>query len=323
MPDTPHSPVIGIDLGGTNINLGVIDAEARVIGRLHLSTQAAQGQTAVLDRLAQAIHDVCDAANVQLKDIAAVGIAAPGAIDMPSGIVLEAPNLKWTNVPLRDELRTRIGRQVVVDNDVNAGIWGEYKLGAARGFRDCLGVWCGTGVGGGLVLDEHLHHGSLHTAGEFGQMTIEPHKPRGQRTIEDYCSRTGISRLVREWAKDFPGSALTPENDDPKYITQNKKLADAWKAGDKLAGKVVEQAAHLLGIGIANVVTLLAIEAVVIGGGVAECLGSDFVKLTRKSFEDHVFPQSHKKCVLTITQLEDQAGLLGAALMARNEHPHC
>ena len=200
-------------------------ADSNVIGRLHLE-HACGPRPDGGARSAGAGDSRCGgAANVSINDIAAVGIAAPGAIDMPNGIVIEAPNLKWPNIPLRDELRRRIGRQVVVDNDVNAAIWGEFKLGAGRGFRDCLGVWCGTGVGGGLVLDGHLHHGSLHTAGEFGQQTIYPHAPRGGRIIEDFCSRTGISRLVRRMGEGFSWFHAAP---DPKAIRNISRRIKNW-----------------------------------------------------------------------------------------------
>lgn len=307
---------IGIDLGGTNAQLGALDVEHGIVARIGLKTQAAEGFDAVLDRLAEGVRELCREASVELEQIASVGIAAPGAIDIPNGVVLEAPNLGWRNVPVRDLLQQRVGRPVLVDNDVNAAAWGEFQLGAAADFADCLGVWLGTGVGGGLVLDGQLYHGSLFTAGEFGQQTIEPHEPRGRRTIEDHCSRTGMSRVIRTWLPEYPDSVLADTAQGPDAVTPNKVLTAAWHDGDALAELVVSNAANLLGIGIANAVTLLAIECVIIGGGVTEALGQPFVDLVRRSFDEYVFPAVNRSCELRITKLEADAGLLGAALLA-------
>src|SRR5688572_4116617 len=150
------SLIVGIDLGGTNMQVGVVDERNRIRGRAGKKTKAREGADAVIDRIAAAIKEACNDAEVTLRDIDAVGIAAPGAIDMPRGVILEAPNLRWYDFPLRDILRRKIRRPVVVDNDVNGAVWGEFCLGAAKprakkGLGDVLGVWVGTGVGGGLV----------------------------------------------------------------------------------------------------------------------------------------------------------------------------
>ncbi len=309
---------IGIDLGGTNAQIGVVEGARSLAARIGIKTKAGEGCEAVLDRLAEGIAKVCEQASARLDDIVAVGIAAPGAIDMPNGVVLEAPNLGWHNVPLRDFLVQRIGRPVVVDNDVNAAAWGEFRLGAAQGEADCLGVWLGTGVGGGIILNGRLHHGSLFTAGEFGQQVILPEESHGRRFIEDHCSRTGMSRLIRAWSVEFPDSKIASHNQSRGFITSNESLASAWNAGDALATKIVEHAARLLGVGIANAVTLLAVGCVVIGGGVTESLGQSFVNLVRQSFDAEVFPQANRRCRIVMTTLAEDAGLLGAAMLADN-----
>jgi glucokinase len=319
--------VIGIDLGGTNMQVGVVDGRNRLLGRAGKKTKAREGAAAVIDRIAAAVKLACDDAGVTMKSIAAVGIAAPGAMDMPRGIVLEAPNLRWNDFPLRDVLRRRLRRPVVLENDVNGAVWGEYCLGAARPSRsksaarhrndDVLGVWVGTGVGGGLVFGGQLFHGSYFTAGEVGWCTLFPGGKKGRRTVEDFCSRTGMSRTILERIKRFPKSKLLDETEGTGEVTGSKQLARAYRAHDRLAMEVVNEAAHLLGIAIANYVTVLSVGTVVIGGGVTEALGKPYLDRISRSFRAHVFPRRCADARLVMTKLKDDAGVLGAAMLAR------
>lgn len=326
MPPTRVKPfVIGIDLGGTNMQSAVVGPTNAILGRDHRKTFAREGLRAVVDRIVECVQRACAQAGVPLHRAAAVGIAAPGAIDIPRGVVLDAPNLGWRNVPLRTLLRRRLKRPVVVDNDVNGAVWGEYHLGACkpRGSRrtarpaDVLGVWLGTGVGGGLVLRHQLFHGTLFTAGEVGQTVIQPHGRKGRRTVEDYCSRTGMSRSIRNLRREYPRSTLHGAEDARIRQVHSRDLARAFAARDPLAMRVVHEAADLLGVALANWVTVLALDTVIIGGGVAEALGSPFLKLVRRSFDRDVFPARSRKARLLMTTLRDDAGLLGAALLAK------
>jgi glucokinase len=311
------SLVVGIDLGGTNMQIGVVDAQNRIVGREGRKTKAEEGKTEVIKRIVRGVEKACEDAKVAIKDLAAVGIAAPGAIDIPRGVVLDAPNLKWRNAPLRDLLQKRLSCPVVVDNDVNGAVWGESVLGAGRGRGDLLGVWMGTGVGGGLVINGKLFYGEFFTAGEVGQTVLFPNGEKGRRTVEDFCSRTGISRTIQDHLKKHPKSILHEITAGTGQITGSKQLAKAYTQRDALAVSVVDESADLLGIAIANWITVLAIDTVIIGGGVTEALGSPYLSRIRKSFKKHVFPARCQKCRLIMTKLKDDAGLLGAALLAR------
>lgn len=318
------SLVVGIDLGGTNMQVGVVDARGRIIGREGKKTKSEEGQAEVINRIVRAVNQACDDARVTLKDIAAVGIAAPGAIDIPRGVVLEAPNLKWYDAPLRDILQKRLKRPVVVDNDVNGAVWGEFVLGAGKIARradgeggDVLGVWMGTGVGGGLVINGRLFYGEFFTAGEVGQTVLFPNGGPGRRTVEDFCSRTGISRTIQERIKKYPKSILHEITEGTGKITGSKQLARAYRHKDPLAVSVVDESADLLGVAVANWITVLALDTVIIGGGVTEALGAPYLARIRQSFKKHVFPKRCQKCRLVMTKLKDDAGLLGAALLAR------
>lgn len=313
MTERGVAPVVGLDLGGTNMQIGVVDESAGVVAAHRCKTNAHLGVDSVIDAMTGGIEAACLAADLAVADVAAVGIAAPGAVDIPRGVVLEAPNLGWTDLPLRDIIARRLDRPVVVDNDVNAAAWGEYRLGAGRGAHSVLGVWVGTGVGGGLVLDGRLHHGPLFTAGEIGQSVIMPDAASPYRTLEDLCGRRGMQQIIADRLPDHPGSRL--EGDGP---VGTRLLTEAFATGDELAVDVVHRAADLLGLAAANLVTVLAIDRVLLGGGITESLGDPFVDRVGASFRRNVFPASHGvACEVRMTELRNNAGLLGAAMLAR------
>ncbi len=309
--------VVGVDVGATNLQFGVVDGGNVIIGRARGKAEGRAGLERVVANVVNGIGEACEAARLPVRDLGAVGIAAAGANDKPRGVVLSAPNLGWTDVPLRDILEKALPCPVVLDNDVNGAAWGEYRLGAGRGRGDLLGVWVGTGIGGGLVLNDRIYHGDCFTAGEVGHAVIAPDGEPGERTIEDLCSRTGMLRAMRKRRKEFPGSPLLKLTEQQDATLGTRAIADAWKAGDSLARLVVERGAYLLGAGIANWVTVLSLDTVIIGGGITEALGEPYLDLMRESFRADVFPPSLAACELRMTHLAADAAILGAALLAR------
>jgi glucokinase len=313
----PDAPVIGIDVGGTNMQFGVVDAGNAIVGRAAAKTEAAEGLDHVLDNLVVGLEAACRAADLTPPDIAAVGVVAAGAMDIPNGIVLIAPNLGWHDVPLRDLLQQRIGRPVVLDNDVNGATWAEYHLGAGDGQGDALGVWVGTGVGAGLVLGRRIHTGDFFTAGEIGHTVIEPSGPPGRRTVEELCSRTGIRNVIGDCLADYPDSIIHDLIGADLNRLGTDQIKRAYERGDHLAVDVAHRAADLLGIAIADTVTMLAMRSVFIGGGITEALGEPYFNRVRASFLAEVFPDRCRDCRLVMTKLAADSGLLGAALLAR------
>ncbi len=311
-------PVIGIDLGGTNMQIGVVSPDNKVIGRSKKKTRAAEGMAKVLDRIAEGVTEACAEAKVNVKQLAGIGIGAPGAIDPHEGIVLQAPNLRWRDVPLAAILRKRFGVPVVVDNDVNVAVYGEWKAGAGKGVNDLVGVWLGTGVGGGLVLNGHLYYGHFFTAGEVGHTILFPFAPPGSQKLEENCSRTAIVdrllRLVRVRKSIIPQLA-----DNDLSEVRAKTVSQAYAKGDRVTHDVIENAADLLGIAIANIVTTLSLPRVVLGGGLSEAMGEDLVKPVREAVRKYVFPDACKKVDVVCTKLMENAGLLGAAMLAREK----
>jgi glucokinase len=311
--------LVGIDLGGTHMQIGVVDPTGRIVAEHRATTGAADGQEAVIGRIADGVREACRRAGLDLEHLRGVGIAAPGAIDMPRGVILSAPNLGWSNTPLRDLLQRQLGRPVVVDNDVNGAVWGEHRLGAGRGRSSALGIWVGTGVGGGLVLDGRLYRGPRHTAGEIGQSVARPDAPTGARTVEDLASRTGMGRQIARLLPEHPRSILHQSGIADRGSVSTAELAEALAAGDELAELVLDQATRILGTAIANWVTVLSLDTVIFGGGVTEVLAEPFVDRIRRQMQADVFPPDLGNCDLRITELRNNAGLLGAALLAEEE----
>jgi len=310
--------VIGIDLGGTNMQIGVVSPALKVVGRAKKKTRSMEGSQRVIDRLIDGVHEACVNAKISLKDISAIGIGAPGAVDPRRGMVLEATNLRWNDYPLAAVLSRKFGHHVVVDNDVNAAIYGEYRLGAAKGQDEVLGVWVGTGIGGGLILGGKMYYGATYTAGEIGHTILFPNTPPGSRSLENNCSRTAIvDRLVRLIRANHP-SAITDLADGDLSDVKARIVAQAYAKNDRLTRLVVDNAAEMIGISVANVVTLLGIQRVVIGGGLTEAMGENLVGKIRESARRHAFPEVCRKVEVVATKLEADAGLLGAAMLARD-----
>lgn len=311
---------LGIDLGGTNIQAAIYDVSKQAIV-LHdgTKTKAKDGSDAVLGRIEKLCNKLLDEAKLKQSDIAGLGIGAPGAIDIKKGIVLRAPNLDWDKFPLRDELSKRFPFDVVVDNDVNVGAWGEYKAGAGRGFDEQMAIFVGTGVGAGLVLGGEIYHGTNHTAGEIGHTIVGGRGTLGHRTVEDLASRTSMVRRLRHMIDVNHKTIVTELVDGDLTKIRSKVLAQAFHQGDELTVEIVEDAARYIGMAIANTVTLLSLPCVVLGGGASEAMGKPWLKLVRNTFEAHVFPKKLKDTKIMLSELEDGAGPIGAALLAADK----
>jgi glucokinase len=309
--------VIGVDLGGTNIQAGVVNARHQVIARAKNKTHADNGKDTVVHRIIKTIEEAIEESKVKPSQITGVGIGAPGTIDAKKGIVRLAVNLRWNDFPLARELKAKLKMPVTLDNDVNVGAWGEYVAGAAKGQGDLLALFVGTGIGGGLVLNGQLYAGHYGTAGEIGHVILHADGALGRSTLENCASRTNIVRLLTDLIRANHPSSLGKANDPDLDNIRSKAIAEALDKKDPLTVEVVRQAAHYCGIAIANAVTLLSLSCVVVGGGMVEAAGKTFVDWVRDSFQDNVFPPELGKCKILASKLGDDAGVIGAADLAR------
>jgi glucokinase len=323
VPKTEAPFIVGVDIGGTSIKCSVIDPSEvlkkpkdGVLGRAKADTDAAEGPEAVMARIGEVAREACEEAGIGFGDLGAVGIAAAGAVDHHEGVVLKAVNLKWENLPLARLLKEEMGIPVAVENDVRAAVYGEQRAGAAKGCRDVFGVWVGTGIGGGLILNNELFFGHFGTAGEFGRGVVLPWSPPGEGSLEQVCSRTGISETIVRLLRSNRESVIEkPESGDPTAI-RSKEIRRAFEKGDALVTEVVEHAAQVLGVAVGGVVTLLSLECVVLGGGFVDALGEPYAELVGKGVCKSAFPDACREVKVVRSSLGDDAGPVGAALLA-------
>ncbi|CAG1010847.1 glucokinase [Phycisphaerales bacterium] len=315
----PAKPFVGIDLGGTNIQFGVVSPEMKLIGEAKRKTKAEEKLDGVLGRIEAGIEEACAEAGVEVSALGGIGIGAPGAVDPIKGVVLEAVNLRWDDVPLAEILTKRLKIKTFLDNDVNAAVYGENRLGAGKNAKNILGVWIGTGIGGGLILNGELYYGHYLTAGEIGHTVLFPNLPRGIRSLEQNCSRTSIVDRLVKLIRANHKSKVTGEVGDEFEKIKSRTLARYYREGekeDKLVIEVVDAAADLLGQSIGSIVTLLSLPRVVLGGGLTEALGPVFVERVERVVKEVAFPDACKKVDVVESSLEDNAGVFGAAMIA-------
>ncbi len=314
--------VVGVDVGGTKILAGLFDSSFECIGTAKVSTKAQRGVEAVIERIDRSVRDAVDEADLSMKQVAGVGIGAPGAVDFPNGTVIFAPNMEgWKDVPLKKELEKHLGVPVFVENDANIAVLGVHVAELKSKPRSIVGIFVGTGIGGGLIMDGELYSGFNHTAGEIGHMVLDINGPKcgcGNRgCFEALASRTAIFQRIKAGIKDGEKTMLTEMLGDGLEDLRSGDLRKAIRRGDKFTAKVIEQAAEYIGIGVANLVNIFNPEVVVLGGGVVEALSDEMLPTIIKTAKDHAMPGTIKGVEIISSKLGDNAGITGAAVLAR------
>jgi glucokinase len=312
----------GVDLGGTKILVVVVDGNNKILARSRAATPHEGGPQAVADQIAANIDDALGQAGADAKDLKGIGVGSPGSVDQAAGTVANASNLPdWIEpFPLGGVLSQRFGNLPVrLGNDVSVAVNAEYKLGAGRPYDSLLGVWWGTGVGGGLIIDRRQWDGRGY-AGEFGHMVIELGGAKcgcGNRgCVEAYAGRRDMEAWVRKQRKKGKKTDLVKIM---KHRERESFTSGIWAKGirndDKLAAKAVDRAIAAMAAGIGSTVNLLDVPAVVIGGGMGERFFSDRQAQFESETAKHLFRKEAPPALLA-TELGDDGGALGAALLA-------
>ena len=311
-------------LGGTKVLAGVVAPDGKILSTVKRATKPEGGPEAVVARIVKSVQEAIKEAKLETRDILALGSGAPGPLDPDNGVVLHTPNMPgWDNVPLAKMLGDAVGVPAFIANDVDLGTLGEFALGAGQGCRHVVGIFVGTGIGGGLILDGELWQGWRRAAAEIGHMIVladGPYCGCGNRgCLEALASRTAIERDI--WAGIKAGrESLIPEllkNDDKARLTSGA-LAEALKRGDTLVADVLGRAQFYLGLGIASVVNFVDPELVILGGGVIEAFGDEFLEpIRRVAYQNFINKRGARSVRIVAAGLGDNAALLGAAVYAR------
>ena len=320
---TERRYVVGVDLGGTKIFAAVFDSNLEIVGKAKRSTKAKRGVSQVLDRIAQTVLDAVDESDLSLDEVIAVGIGAPGAMDPQRGVVLFAPNLHWRDVSLTKELEKRLGLPVYADNDCNVQVLGIHAKELDGRPQNLVGIFIGTGIGAGLILNGQLYHGHTRTAGEIGHMVLQIDGPKcscGNRgCFEALASRTAIMERIKAEVKNGVPTLLHELTGGDLDKIRSGDLKKAVKKGDALAKRIIKETAVYIGIAVANIINLLNPEYVVLGGGVIEALEDRMMKTIEETARDYAMEGAAEGVKIQASALGDRAGIVGAAVLARQK----
>jgi glucokinase len=316
------APVVAIDLGGTKALAGVVEASGAVRSRVSLPSRDLVGRPSeLLDRLAEGAVAAARAADLPFETVAAVGLCVPGPLDSSRSVVAMAPNLGWVQIHVREELERRLpAKPVFVENDVRAAALSEHKLGAGQGYDSMLAVFVGSGVGGGIVINGGVYHGSHGGAGEIGHMVVRAGGPRcgcGRAgCLETMAARDAVGRyVIREVGRGHP-TVLTEILQGNLLALTSRDLAEAIARSDAVAIRAARRSARYTGLAIGGVVNLVDPAVVVIGGGIAEALGQPYVDCAAEIARRQILASSARALPIVPSSLGNDAGLLGAALTA-------
>ena len=307
--------VIGVDLGGTNLRTAIVASDGEVLDKHKEATKAVDGWMKVVARLVDNIKRQLEIGAQKGAKVVAVGVGAPGVILVDKGIVVKSPNFPdWNNLPLKTELEKALSIPVFIENDANAAALGEKWRGAGRDIKSMIHLTLGTGVGGGIILDNKIWHGADGMAGEIGHMTLIPDGRQctcgNTGCLEMYASARGIVQSFREELERQKLSAAG----DLKEVT-SEKVYQAAREGDAVARRVMKDMGRMLGIGIASLINIFNPERVVIGGGVKDAWPL-FIGATHEEIMKRAFQVPAERTEIVPSSLGDDAGMVGAAAVA-------
>ncbi|MCA9410086.1 MAG: ROK family protein [Candidatus Omnitrophica bacterium] len=313
---------IGIDVGGTKIYSILVDSSNNILAISKKKTKKGTPDF-VLERTKGCLEDLFEKGGLQASDISGIGVGFPGPLDPDQGIVFEATNLpEWDHFPLAEKISEISNTPVFLDNDVNLGTLGEALAGAGHGAQNVIGIFLGTGVGGGIVLGGQLYRGTSGTAGEVGHMIIHhngPKSPRNLRgTVEGLTSRTSVvSKIVKEIKKG--GSSSLKSLVDKNSEIKSRPIAEAFRAGDKLVKGVLDETAEYVGVIVGSLGNLLAPDVVVLGGGLVEAVPEAILPKAREVAKTIVVPSAWELMKIEAAELGDNSGAMGGAILARQK----
>ena len=325
MADGPY--YIGVDLGGTNVKAGVVTDDGTSLSRVSVPTQAAEGPEVGLKNICRAVENAVAESPYSLDDIRGIGLATPGTMDIPAGMLLEPPNLPgWDNVPIRQQVQDHFAKQTILQNDANAAAYGEFWIGAGRGVHSLVFWTLGTGIGCGIIVGDTVIQGEHSHGSECGHIIIAMDGGRrcesGQYgTLEAYAGGRSLVLRCQEALRDGRSSLLNQKIEDGNELTP-LLIAQAAEAGDELADELVMESAKYLGVGTTSLMHTIDPDLVLFGGAMTfgrneTELGRRFLKRIQDEVKTRAFPVPYERTRIDYATLGGDAGYIGAAGCAR------
>ncbi|MBP5154586.1 MAG: ROK family protein [Lachnospiraceae bacterium] len=305
---------ICLDVGGTKVLGAIFNEKKEIIHRLKKrSSEKGSSSESVEKVIIEVVDEMVKESGIQMSEVHAIASCAPGIIDQSSGVVIFTPNLPWRNYDIKSAMEDRFGVPFFIGNDVNLGVLGEYKYGAARGYRNIVGFFVGTGMGGGLILNGDLYTGHQFKGAEFGHMILDPEGPLcncGQRgCLEAFSSKQGMSAYIRQQAAR--GRETRMAEAVSEGVFRSKKLKKALAAHDAVAMEAVDRACHYLAVATGNMINTFSPDLVLYGGGVIEAVGETFLKKILAEVDRYCLPQIRSTVDIKIASLGDDSILYG------------
>ena len=313
---------LGIDLGGTNIAVGIVDEQYHIITKVSNAT-ATDSAEQVADAMAATVREALAKANLTLADIPWVGLGSPGTINKATGIIEYANNLPFRNTPMKKMLSDRLdGKEIYMENDANAAAFGEYWAGALKGADNAVAITLGTGVGGGVIINGKIYSGSNFAGAELGHTVIvvggRPCTCGRHGCWETYASATGLIKTTKEYMQKAPKDSplwTIVDGDDSKV--NGRTAFDAMRAGDPIGKEIVDEYITYLSEGISNMVNIFQPDILCIGGGISNERETLMAPVREFVAKEQYARNSTKKTAICRAELGNDAGIIGAALLGK------
>ena len=308
----------GIDVGGTGIQVGVVDETGHIIAKSSMVTEVGAPYQEQIAGMARCVQEAMDKAGLPMSELKSVGAGVPGLADQKTGMVAYCPNIHWTDVPFREEFQKHIDKPVFIDNDATVAGLAESVAGVSAGSDSSVFLTLGTGVGGGIVINGKVWNGAHGVGSEIGHMILEadgePCNCGNNGCLERYCSATAIIRMAREQMDNHPDSLILSMAEGDKAKINAKIVFDAAREGDPTAVKVFRRYIRYLGQAIASIVNFLDPEVVVLGGGVSKA-GAFLLDAVRQEVPKYVLYKTMPIARIELARLGPDAGIIGAAML--------
>lgn len=309
--------VVGVDIGGTKILSIVVNKKFEIVSRCKKKTKGWAKDIKPEERIIEIIEESIKKAGN--PPIVSIGLGVPGPVDTKNGIVVDTPNIGWKNFPIVEILSKHFSLPVFLDNDVNLGTYAEWLMGNNREAKHVVGVFPGTGIGGGLIINRKIVHGASGGAGEIGHMTMQIDGPLcgcGKKgCLEALASRIAIMKEISALILRGESEYLQERVGTDISKIRSGIIAEAIENGEKKVENIVRKSAFLTGVAIANLINILSPELVILGGGLINALGKIYEEEIQRAVKEHAMPFLRKKVVIEIGRLGDDAVALGACLL--------